>query len=87
MNSEIKRLLKLSSIPNFKLSPKEQALLEVWKASQEPLVIKPAKKMRSKPSKTRSKGVLDSEMVNVSSSRKKVKNVITNEQKTLNEES
>lgn len=87
MNSEIKRLLKLSSIPNFKLSPKEQTLLDAWKALQEPLVIKPVKKMRSKPSKTRSKGVLDSEMVNVSSPRKKVKNVITNEQKTLNEES
>lgn len=87
MNSGIKRLLKLSSIPNFKLSPKEQALLDAWKASQEPLVIKPTKKSRSKASKTRSKGLLDSEAVNISSPRKKVKNVITNEEKTLNKES
>lgn len=41
MDREIKRLLKLDKIPNFKLSEKEQILLDEWKRSQKPVEIKP----------------------------------------------
>ena len=42
MNREIKRLLKLSNIPNFHLSAEEEAILNEWKRQQEPVeVIKP----------------------------------------------
>lgn len=34
MNREIERLLKLSSIPNFRLLPEEQKLLDEWKRQQ-----------------------------------------------------
>lgn len=40
MDREIKRLLKLSSIPNFRLTEHEQAILEEWKRRQEPVEIK-----------------------------------------------
>ena len=88
MNQEIKRLLKLSSIPGFRLSPREQATLDAWKSAQEAIVIKPPKKMRSKASKTRSKASLDSKTVEVSSEPKieKIQNIVTDEEKTLNEE-
>ena len=49
MNSEIKRLLKLSNIPGFRLMPQEQRMLDEWKNAQEPLQIKkPARKKRVK---------------------------------------
>ena len=35
MDREIKRLLKLSSIPNFKLTEHEQAILDEWKSTNE----------------------------------------------------
>lgn len=41
MDREIKRLLKLSSIPGFQLTEKELATLEEWKRRQEPVEIKP----------------------------------------------
>lgn len=40
MDREIKRLLKLSSIPNFKLTEHEQAILDEWKRRQEPVEVK-----------------------------------------------
>ena len=40
MDREIKRLLKLSSIPNFKLTEHEQAILDEWKRRQESVEIK-----------------------------------------------
>lgn len=41
MDKEIKRLLKLSNIPNFKLSDQEYVRLEAWKQAQKPVEIKP----------------------------------------------
>lgn len=40
MDREIKRLLKLSNIPNFRLTEKEEAILEEWKRRQEPVEVK-----------------------------------------------
>lgn len=40
MDREIKRLLKLSNIPNFRLSEKEESILNEWKRRQEPVVVK-----------------------------------------------
>jgi len=90
MTPEIKRLLKLSSIPNFKLSAKEQATLEAWKATQKP--IKPRRKMRSEPSKSRSKATSDLETIEVSSEAEKgkigkIQNVVRTEDLILNSES
>lgn len=34
MDEKIKNLLRLSNIPNFKLMPEEEALLNAWKESQ-----------------------------------------------------
>lgn len=50
MTPEIKRLLKLSSIPGFKLSPKEEAKLAEWKNMQEAVIVKKPRK-RSKKNK------------------------------------
>ena len=83
MNSEIKRLLKLSSIPGFKLSAKEQATLDAWKASQ--VKITPRRKTRSKASKTASKAPLEPETVE--NTLEKVQKVIRTEDLTLNSES
>lgn len=44
MDTEIKRLLKLSNIPGFKLSNKEQQILEDWKKAQKD--VKPPKKVK-----------------------------------------
>lgn len=44
MNSEIKRLLRLSNIPGFKLLPKEEKTLEEWKRQQVPVEPKAPKK-------------------------------------------
>lgn len=92
MNPEIKRLLKLSSIPDFKLNAKEQALLDAWKNAQEPVAVKKPRKTRSKASKSRSKAPLTPKTINVSSEPEnneivKVQNVITREDKVVNEES
>lgn len=87
MDKEIRRLLKLSRIPGFRLTEQEQATLEGWKNMQEAVIIKPAKKTRSKASKTRSKTPLESETVVDASAVEKVQNIITNEEKTLNQES
>lgn len=43
MDNEIKRLLKLKQIPNFRLNEKEEATLAEWKANQRPAIIKPKK--------------------------------------------
>lgn len=51
MDKEIKRLLKLARIPNFRLSEKEQTLLDEWKSQQKPAIIKP-KKNYSRKKKT-----------------------------------
>lgn len=83
MNSRIKTLLKLSSIPNFKLSETEKRELEEWKAQQVP--IKPKRKMRSKPSKTASKPSEEPKRIKDTSRLEKVQNVITPEDLTLNE--
>ena len=52
MNREIKRLLKLSRIPNFVLSKEEQAYLDEWKAAQEPVKVKAPKKTSTRKKKT-----------------------------------
>ena len=45
MDKEIKRLLKLKRIPNFKLSTEEEQRIEAWKNAQRPVeIIKPKKK-------------------------------------------
>ena len=51
MDREIKRLLKLDRIPNFKLSEKERILLDEWKAQQKPVEIK-SKKTYTRRKKT-----------------------------------
>lgn len=43
MDEEIKRLLKLSNIPNFKLLPKEEKKLKEWKEQQ--VDVKPKKRI------------------------------------------
>ncbi len=43
MDNEIKRLLKLSKIPNFKLLAKEEKKLNEWKSKQ--VEIKPKKRV------------------------------------------
>lgn len=48
MDKEIKRLLKLSKIPNFKMSEKETLTLEEWKRRQEPVKIKPKRVYKKK---------------------------------------
>lgn len=52
MNSEIKRLLKLSSIPGFKLLPREEKVLDEWKRQQEPVVAKKPRKRTYKKKTT-----------------------------------
>lgn len=52
MNSEIKRLLKLSNIPSFKLTEAEEAKLNEWKNAQEPVEIKPKRKYTRKKKTT-----------------------------------
>lgn len=51
MDKEIKRLLKLSNIPNFKLSDQEYVKLEAWKQAQKPVEIKP-KRIYTRKKKT-----------------------------------
>ncbi len=86
MTPEIKRLLKLSSIPNFKLSVKELTVLEAWKAKQEPVRVK--HKTRSKASKTPSKAPLEPETIVVPPEAiVKVQNVVRPEDLILNSES
>ncbi len=77
MDSEIKRLLKLSSIPGFRLSYGEQATLDAWKAEQERVV----------PKRTRRKKTVKVEepAEEVKNEIEKVQNVITPEDLTLNE--
>lgn len=48
MDKEIKRLLKLSRIPNFRLSDEETRVLNEWKKSQEPVEIKTPKRSYKK---------------------------------------
>ena len=48
MDREIKRLLKLKRIPGFKLSDKEEFMLECWKEQQEHIE---APKVEEKPKK------------------------------------
>ena len=52
MNSEIKRILKLASIPGFKISEKEQKMLDEWKSQQVP--VEPPKKKRTYKKKAKS---------------------------------
>lgn len=52
MNREIKTLLKLARIPGFVLTEKEQAILNAWKESQEPVEIKAPKKQNTRKKKT-----------------------------------
>lgn len=46
MDREIKRLLKLENIPNFKLSEHEKEVLAEWKRRQE--LVEPKKSTRRK---------------------------------------
>ena len=48
MDREIKRLLKLARIPHFKLSEKEETLLNEWKRRQKPVEIKPKRTYKRK---------------------------------------
>lgn len=48
MNDEIKRILRLSTIPGFKLLDWEEKMLEDWKAKQEEIKVeKPTKKAKT----------------------------------------
>lgn len=47
MDSEIKRLLKLSSIPGFQLSKKELKTLDEWKKAQKSVKPKRTRKTRA----------------------------------------
>ena len=90
MNPRIKKLLKLSSIPGFRLSEAEQAELDAWKDLQQG--ITPKRKTRSKASKTASNASKEPEVVNIPSEPEKgeiekVQNVIKPEDLTLNSES
>ena len=49
MDKEIKRLLKLNRIPNFKLSEKELFTLNEWKRQQKPVeIVKPKRAYKKK---------------------------------------
>lgn len=48
MDKEIKRLLKLKTIPGFKISPEEERLLDEWKKAQKPVEIKLKKTYKKK---------------------------------------
>lgn len=52
MDREIKRLLKLKRIPNFKLSDKEEFMLEEWMESQKPVEAPKKRKYTRKKKKT-----------------------------------
>ena len=52
MDREIKRLLKLSNIPNFKLTEEEEQKLNEWKNAQKPVEIKPKRKYTRKKKTT-----------------------------------
>ena len=52
MDKEIKRLLWLKTIPGFKLSKKEEELLESWKKIQEPVEIVKPKRTYTRRKKT-----------------------------------
>ena len=52
MDKEIKRLLWLKTIPGFKLSKKEEELLESWKKIQEPVKIVKPKRTYTRKKKT-----------------------------------
>ena len=54
MDREIKRLLKLSRIPNFIMTEKETTLLNEWKRRQEPVEVKAPKRSYKKKTKWKS---------------------------------
>ena len=90
MNDEIKRILKLSNIPGFKISAKEKEKLDAWKAAQEP-VKAPKKKRTYKKKKqdapeTVSEPVEQPSEVEVNNEPIKVQNIVTMDEKALNEE-
>ena len=78
MNPNIKRLLKLSSIPGFRLSQAEAEELEAWKAAQEGIVVKKATRRKKAVKKEEPEVEEPAEI-------EKVQNVITPEELTLNE--
>lgn len=90
MDSEIKRILKLVNIPGFKISAKEQKLLDEWKAKQEP--VKAPKKKRTYKKKKEVVVESDSEALEQTSESEgnnlssKVQNIVTMDEKALNEE-
>ncbi len=45
MEEKIQELLRLSSIPNFKLLDSEQELLDNWKAEQEKITLQNKQKL------------------------------------------
>ena len=79
MNPNIKRLLKLSSIPGFRLSQAEAEELEAWKAAQEGIVVKKTTRRKKAVKKE------EPEVVEEPAEIEKVQNVITPEELTLNE--
>lgn len=81
MDKDIKRLLTLSRIPNFKLLPEEEQKLEEWKNAQEPLKIKKPRATRKK------KSDLSMEIEpNIRLEDLKTTNEVKDNDKTLNEE-
>lgn len=71
MDREIKRLLKLSRIPNFKMLKSEEETLKKWKEAQEPVKITAPKRKYVRKKKTTNevkeeeKETGDMEIVNV----------------------
>lgn len=88
MDRDIKRILKLASIPGFKISEKEQKKLDEWKKAQEP--VRAPKKKRTY--KKKEKAVEEDASVGApeaqesTSNIEKVQNIITSEEKTNNKE-
>ena len=63
MNSEIKRLLQLKSVPGFQLLEKEEAKLKAWKQEQKPVEIKKPRRTRARKGYTTMSGMGDDTQV------------------------
>lgn len=77
MDKEIKRLLTLARIPNFKLLPEEEQKLSEWKNAQEPIKVKKPRKKKIE---------IEENAPNIRLEDLKVTNEVKDEDKTLNEE-
>lgn len=86
MNSEIKRLLKLSNIPNFVLSEAEKKKLDDWKASQKPVSAPKKRRTRKKAPQSNTEAPEREEEPKTIEQPSKVQNIVKTDEKALNEE-